>query len=158
MEPITVNVEATFFDRGDPDPEEEVIRKTADILASRGEKTVLNAIYDKTMELVSQKIEATLLQTIDAGWRKTDSWGEPTGKTITLGQMIRDILEKETKAGSRDRPSWLQTEVASIVRQVVSESLKDEIVNARKQFCAAVDEVLEKTIKENLARTLGLKC
>ncbi|RJQ07712.1 MAG: hypothetical protein C4551_06245 [Bacillota bacterium] len=113
-------------------------------------------VKDRTAKAVDKAIADVL-----AGpWRRTNTWGEPTGEAITLAELVRERLnEKAHDYGmSRDKPlTVLEKGVQDAVEAALKGELKPLVAEAQTKFRKALDDVLVSTLKKSLAEALQVR-
>lgn len=101
-------------------------------------------------ERVGKEIERVMVE----GWTMTNSYGEAHG-TATIKDRISKILNGKDSYSGRD--SYIDETIKRQVQETLTKTLKADIDAARNKFKAEVDAVLTATIREALAKNLGLK-
>jgi hypothetical protein len=112
----------------------------------------VEAIVEKIgRERVGKEIDRVLAE----GWPVTNEYGEAKGTNLTLKDRIGKILNMQDRYGSSQR--WLDERVKAQVQETLNKDLKADIQAARDKFKTEVDAVLTATIREALAKNLGLR-
>lgn len=124
------------------------------------EHAVADAVSEAVSALVEkigrERVSKAIDQAMSDGWAKTNSYGEPlTGTRITVKDRISEILHAKDSYSSRG--TYIDETIKRRVDEALSKDLKADIEAARNKFKAEVDAVLTATIREALAKNLGLK-
>lgn len=116
---------------------------------------VSEAVQAQVDKIGRDRISKAIEQVLSDGWQKTNDYGENTGAKIGLKERIGKILT------DRDRYSGNGVYIDELIKRQVQEALnkdlKADIQAARDRFKAEVDAVLTATIRDALAKNLGLK-
>lgn len=149
--PITFNLAHTVA--------EDYIRQA---ITTEVEKAVERAVSDAVggavtalVEKIGQaRIGKEIERVMAEGWPRTNSYGERTG-TATIKDRISEILNQQDRYSGNGR--YIDETVKRQVQETLNKTLKADIDAARNKFKAEVDAVLTATIREALAKNLGLK-
>jgi hypothetical protein len=113
--------------------------------------------YQRIDAVGQEEIRKRVVEALETGFRRTNSFGEPTGETITLKERLAAMLSKAESSGYRET----QTVVDRITREEIEKALRGafatEISNAAKAFRAKVDAVLTGKLTEALKQAMGLR-
>jgi hypothetical protein len=126
-------------------------------------KAIDSAVEDAVGEAVSalvekigrERIGKEIERVMAEGWSKTNQYGESTGVKLSIRDRIAMILNSRDSYSGRD--SYIDETVKRQVHETLNKDLKTDIQAARNKFKAEVDAVLTATIREALAKNLGLK-
>src|SRR3990167_1377571 len=111
----------------------------------------VTALVDRIgQERIGREIERVMAE----GWSRTNGYGERTG-TATIKDRISELLNAQDRYSSNGR--YIDETVKRMVQETLTKTLKADIDAARNKFKAEVDAVLTATIREALAKNLGLK-
>lgn len=139
---------------------EEFIRQAID---SQVEKAVEHAVSDAVSEAVTALVDkigqARIAKEIERvmaeGWPMTNEYGEARGSSVTIKDRISKLLNSQDRYSGRG--TYIEETVKRQVDETLNKTLKADIDAARNKFKAEVDAVLTATIREALAKNLGLK-
>lgn len=133
-------------------PLAEAMRKLIDQkISALAQEYVRNTLDDT----IRARISATVDAVIADGWQQTNSYGEPSGKRITLKERVSDLL---LKAQDRyDRSNWLDKQIKAAAEGVLTKEFKAEIDAAKAKVRAELDAVLTGKVTEALKSAIGLK-
>lgn len=118
-------------------------------------EAVEKAVSDLVNEIGKARVAKEVDRVLGEGWPRTNDYGEAKGPNVTLKERISKILEATDRYSSRG--SWIDERVKEHVNETLNKTLKPEIDAAKNKFKAEVDAVLTATIREALAKNLGLK-
>jgi len=119
-------------------------------VADSVEKAVTALVDRIGRERVNKEVERVMAE----GWTTTNEYGEARG-TATVKDRISKILN--AKDSYSNRGSYIDETVKRQVEETLNKTLKADIDAARNKFKAEVDAVLTATIREALAKNLGLR-
>lgn len=123
------------------------------------EHQVADAVREAVTGIVDgigrERISKAVDQVLAEGWQKTNDYGERVGASITLKDRIGEILRAHDRYSGRG--SYIDERVKERVDNALNKDLKADIEAARNKFKTEVDAVLTATIREALAKNLGLK-
>jgi hypothetical protein len=112
---------------------------------------VATAVDRISRERITKEVERVMAE----GWSTTNNYGESTGVRMSIKDRIGKILNGRDSYSGRD--SYIDETVKRQVQEALNKDLKGDIGAARDKFKAEVDAVLTATIREALAKNLGLK-
>lgn len=126
------------------------------------DKAIEHAVTDAVGEAVEKLVEKIgrervgkeIDRVLAEGWVITNEYGEARG-SATLKDRISQMLNATDRYSSNG--TWLNQRVKEQVNEALHKDLKADIEGARNKFKAEVDAVLTATIREALAKNLGLK-
>lgn len=122
------------------------------------ETAVADAVGDAVTKLVDrigqERVGKEIERVMVEGWARTNGYGERTG-TATIKDRISEILNQQDCYSGNGR--YIDETVKRQVNETLTKTLKADIDAARNKFKAEVDAVLTATIREALAKNLGLK-
>lgn len=110
---------------------------------------VIDAI---TKERVTKEIDATL----EAGWTMTNTYGEPSGKVLTVRDRVRAAFDRKDGSYS-DSKSYVEKWIQEGVARSLETILKAEVEDARKRLRAAFDDVLKLKFADTMRKMLGVE-
>ncbi len=125
---------------------EETQKRIRDTVA----KQVDHCVGEITTNLLRAEVEAIVAE----GWRETDTYGDATGRTITLRQRVAKTLDGRDQYSRERHLDKLFTET---LNAALRKELAEELQAARTAFRAKVDAVLNAKLHEALRDSLGLK-
>lgn len=126
-------------------------------------KAVEQAVSDAVGEAVSalvdrigqERVGKEIQRVMAEGWPMTTEYGEARGPNVTIKDRISKILNAQDRYSQRG--AYIDETVKRMVEETLKTTLKADIEAARNKFRAEVDAVLTATIREALAKNLGLK-
>lgn len=130
-------------------------RRVEDAIQHAVDDAVSVAVAGLVDEIGRERISKAIEQVLAEGWQKTNDYGENTGAKIGLKERIGKILGERDRYGSNG--TYIDELVKRQVQEALNKDLKADIQAARDKFKAEVDAVLTATIREALAKNLGLK-
>lgn len=104
------------------------------------------AVDARFRELTDEALRAECAKILTEGWRKTDSYGSPTGETLTLSSRVRDYI---AKGDGYNNP------VQDAHKKAVDEALKGEMGGLIKEATEKLRGMLDKTIADKLRAVLS---
>lgn len=123
------------------------------------ELKVTDAVEARTRTLVDELTRDRVKKEIDAlldeGWKQTDQWGAETGKTFTMRERVRGVLD--AKRDNYDRSTLVEKWLKEAVDYKLGTILNEELKSARERMKAAFDEVLQAKFTTSIRDALGLK-
>src|SRR5687768_11012019 len=117
-------------------------------------KLTTRAFEEAVQRQVGERIQAIL----DAGWKQTNHYGEPTGTTVTVRELILEKLN--TPVGDRyngGTKPLVKHLVDEAVNQALRQQLGKELARAQEEIRAAVDGLIKEKLAETLRSALGLR-
>ena len=126
------------------------------------EKAIESAVSDAVGQAVDAQVERIgrervgkeIERVMAEGWAITNEYGEARG-TATIKDRISKILNAPDRYSGHG--TYIDETVKRQVQETLNKTLKADIDAARNKFKAEVDAVLTATIREALAKNLGLK-
>ena len=123
------------------------------------ERAVDDAVTDAVTKLVEgvgrERIGKEIERVMAEGWPMTNEYGEAKGTSVTVKDRISKILNERDRYNSNG--TFIDQTVKRQVDETLNKTLKADIQAAKDKFKAEVDAVLTATIREALAKNLGLK-
>lgn len=113
---------------------------------------------DAFKEAVNTEATARIQAILDEGWQETSTWGEKTGKRVTIREMIVEKLGEKVGQGY-DRPgkSLIRHLVGEAVKGALGKELAAELEKAKNEIRDAVDGLIKEKLTETLRAALGLR-
>ncbi len=142
------------------DMKRDLASMVAQILADRLHREMIPVVRDAVKEAAQERVAAIVADAMAQGFRKTNTYGEPTGEPITMremvigevkGQMERRVTRNGNAAERYD--SGALPYVQYVAAKAAQEALNGELKAAAT---AAVDEV-KGSVKALVAEELGAK-
>lgn len=118
-------------------------------IADAVEARVSKLVEEITRERVSKEIDAVL----DAGWVETNTYGEATGKTLSVRDRVRDFFNKSDRYSGSKVQQWLQN---AVDRQLEAAS-KEEVAVAKDKLRKLLDEAIVGKFAVTIREALGVK-
>jgi hypothetical protein len=146
---------------------QEVTNAVADRVIGRLEETITTRVQEEIderivgtiQELVTQvsreKIEAALNACLEAGWRQTNHYGEPTGPAVGLKERVSQILNARNSSYSNDG-TFVEKAVKEEVDKVLRGELGKEIEKARADLRTALDEAVKTRLADAIKGAFGI--
>lgn len=132
--------------------------EVVDVLAARIQKDVAKGVRERINSIIDEQATQVIRETIEAGVPKTNTYGEPTGKTVSLrDEIVRVATEAMTKqrGGYNDSKTIVEEVIRKEVTGALTRELSSAVAEAKQQVTKAVTtsaaEVIERTITD-LAR------
>lgn len=123
------------------------------------EKAVEDAVGEAVSALVDrigqERVGKEIARVMAEGWPVTNEYGESRGSSVTVKDRISKILNATDRYSNRG--TYIDETIKRQVEETLNKTLKADIEAARNKFKAEVDAVLTATIREALAKNLGLK-
>ncbi|WP_280245449.1 hypothetical protein [Nocardia abscessus] len=149
-----------YEETGPVDLKRDLASEVAKILAPTLKDEMKTVVREVATEVAQERVNAIIDEALTAGFRKTNSYGEPIGQTITLREMIieevKGQLERKVSVDGRPADSYnraAMTYVEFVARRAARNALDGELGAAAD---AAVEEVKSK-VKAVVADDLGAK-
>lgn len=130
-------------------------------------KEVRDRVDDKIDDMVRAEIRAAIdkvveeriVPMIDGPWPLTNNYGERTGKTASLREIIVEKLTvPRGDSGYGRRPKTLVEElIENAVTAALNGALGAELKKAQEQIKTAVDDTIKTRLTETLKSALGLR-
>lgn len=159
---------------GDPDQEQpepfagprEIIQKiVADKLYTDLSKTIREFISQELRDNVQVQVETILREVIANPIVPTNRFGDRTGETTTLKEMITKQADATLKSkvnsrgevdpyGSRDTRPWVSHVVAQEVSKVMKGELQQAVADATQEAKEQLKEAVKETFAEQVAATV----
>jgi hypothetical protein len=117
-------------------------------------------------KIVDARLEKEVNDIIDNGWQQYDRWGEPTGKRMTLRELITGYIMKEVDQHGRDRSDsysdstkrnriyWF---VEKAINGIFDKETSNLVENFRKQVRERFTAEMAGKVTESIKSALGLK-
>lgn len=118
-------------------------------------KAVKDAVYDLVSKAGEKRVREEIDRAIAEGWPKTNDYGERVGPALTIKERIGQMLTSRDQYSGRG--TWVEESMKRKVEEALNKDLKADIEAARNKFKTEVDAVLTATIRDALAKNLGLK-
>ena len=118
-------------------------------------KAILNEVERRADTVSDELIRSTVVELLAEGWEQTNTYGESTGKVMTLKERISERLIPTNRGmGLPDVPikKFVQEEVNRVLRA----EFESELTEVRKAFRAQVDAALAGKMTEALRKSVGL--
>lgn len=169
---LSIDVDALFVEPSDLDGDPVNIRTAMRnaVVAAAAEKLVAGfdadtlhemrqEVHRVRSELVRERLVAEVTAAMDLPIQRTTRWGDPTGKSTTLRELIREELEEflagtrtERKMDSYDKsPHNLRELVNLVARDTMHGELGKSVRAARAEVNKQVQAILVQAIAEKLA-------
>lgn len=118
-------------------------------------KAVHAAIGERLLVIADEIVRPVIAEIVREGWSQTDTWGNPTGKTLSLKQRVTEYLFGKSDRYSSERPieSIFREELKKGLASEAGEALQKAIAELRKK----VDEELSGRVIKAMRESLGLK-
>lgn len=148
---------------GHPTLEEVVLERTAQLLVEKvlGAKPEWMSGFEQDLRTIrNEEIKAQVRPLIEAALGRemvpTDDWGNPQGPRTTLTELITKKVKEclAPKASSRmgGSPSLIESLINTEVERVLRGELQAELLKAKGQVIAAVQEQGSKVLAETITR------
>lgn len=139
---------------------EDYIRQAIQAEVSKAvEQAVSDAVGEAVSALVErigqERVGKEIQRVMAEGWPVTNEYGEARGSSVTVKDRISKLLNSQDRYSGRG--TYIDETVKRMVNETLDKTLKADIDAARNKFKAEVDAVLTATIREALAKNLGLK-
>jgi hypothetical protein len=124
------------------------------------------SVDDAVVKIVDARLEKEVNDIIDNGWQQYDLWGEPTGKRMTLRELITGYIMKEVDQHGRDRSDsysdsnkrnriyWF---VEKAINGIFDKETSNLVENFRKQVRERFTADMAGKVAESIKSALGLK-
>jgi hypothetical protein len=106
---------------------------------------------------IREAVKPLVREALERPIQRTNSWGERTGQTTTLSEIIMDEAKKvftEVKGSYRDKRPFIQGVVAEEVQKAFKKDIQEQVQKAReaiaKQLGTSVYQDVVKTALEAL--------
>ena len=144
----------------------EVIQKiVADKLYQDLSTEIRNFISQELRDTVQGQVEAILREVIANPIVPTNRFGDRTGETTTLKEMITKQAQDQLKSkvnsrgevdmyGNRDGTTWLSYVVGQQVAQVMKGELQQAVADATQEARDQLKEAVKETFAEQVAATV----
>jgi hypothetical protein len=136
------------------DDGESLHRMVEKAVESRLEHMVMTT-FERALD---REIGERVTSILEDGWPVTSSYGEHTGKTVTVRELI--LKKLDTPVGDsydRTRKSLVAHLVAQAVEGALGKELKAELERAKAEIRAAVDGLIKEKLTETLRAALGIR-
>lgn len=148
----------TDYEDGDEDGDgREPSSRTGDKLIKRVveiiEKRVAKQI-EHHLSTVPDRIEQVVEKLIEEGYPTTNSYGEVTGKAISLEDRVR---EKLFKGDRYNHSSWVEQTTTKFIEQQIKGELKPLFDEAKKKMKGLMDASLMEKLAKSMREGLGLR-
>jgi hypothetical protein len=150
---MAINVAFEGWDEGKV--EESIVRQAAQILADRLDEKAAELLEALVVERAGAKVDSIIDSVASMEFKKTNSYGEPTGETITLAGMLRDSIQRIEKDGYYNKP---KARLSKVVEEELDKALRSElgkeIEAAKKEIRASIDAKFVGAIQEALKNAM----
>lgn len=159
MSKIEVEVKAQVFEADEDESiERQVISKAADILVERLSKDAAQKVSALVEARVGDQLTEMVARVIEEGIKETNSYGQPTGKTITVRGLVMDRLSSmlKPKDSSYERKAGeIERQAASMIDEAVKQFLAKEIVGELNGVKVQLKEKLTAAVLGNLQQQVS---
>lgn len=100
-------------------------------------------------------IKKQMRDLIEDGWQKTDSYGRPDGKKVTVKDLVLEYMNAHDRYDSRG--TWMQKTLQSLLTETLQKVVAPEIEAARKAFKDMLDTSIREKLTNALREAMGLK-
>jgi hypothetical protein len=147
---VTIDVSQIRYDLA------EIVRESVkESVEAHLRKLVEAEVEGVATEVVRDKIQAAAAEVFATGWTKTDEYGRPKEKSLTVRDMILEHLT------SRDRYSgagtWMERMLNEHLAATIKEVVQPEIDAAKKAFKEMLDGSIRDKLSAALREAMGLK-
>lgn len=155
----------SYDDDGDAVPEgvETVGDKVAQIIAKEAMRrpeyaTLRDRVTEMRKEIIREELRPIITAALHAPLRKTNTYGEPTGATTTLNEMI---MEEAAKAWATSKDSYgrdkttVQDVIRTEVRAHINEAVAKAVKEAQEAALKAIGDVAASPVIEAVKKALG---
>lgn len=122
-------------------------------------RTLRTLSADRIRELIDERIQPMLDEAFAAPIPLTNTYGEPTGKTKTLREMVidtaREVMNRRTDSYGRNK-SVLETKLEEVTIKVVSKELQGEIDAQKAQIRSALKDSAASVLAAAMAKQAGV--
>jgi len=119
------------------------------------------ALKDRVVEIRNQEIREAvkplIREALERPIKRTNTWGEPTGKETTLSEIILDEAKKvftEPRDSYRSKTPWITEVIRTAVQDAFQKDIQEQVKKARegiaKQLGTNVYQDVVKTALEAL--------
>lgn len=121
----------------------------------RGWKEV---VHDRILSAIDERVTPILDEAFAAPLPLTNGFGEPTGKTTTLRELIVAEAHKQLKvnAGRLDGKTPLMKVLEEVTERALTADLKAEVDAAKEQLRAAMKDAAAAVLGSAMAKAQGL--
>lgn len=158
MAKIEVTATATVFDGydhegGEREIEAEIIRVAADKLAESVKSKVIERIESMVEAQATDQITAIVKNAIEGEIHTTNSYGEKTGKTVTvrglLMEKVQEMFKPKSNYSNRDS---MDGRADNLVQECVNQFLSKEMVTELNGIKAKLKGALTTAVLGNLQK------
>jgi hypothetical protein len=121
-----------------------------DKVAKKVEKEIERQVNEKVTEWVAVAIDQPL--------QKTDEWGAPTGKPMTLVELVRNQVGNHLRSdqrGTYGRDSVVGKAINETTQNVLAKDLKDEIDSVKADLRGRVHASASQVLADSITKALG---
>ena len=154
MSEIKVSAEVTVFEDCEMSSIEDRIislaaKKLLEEVRESAKQTVICSVNDE----IAAQVEVIIKEVIEAGFQKTNHYGEGTGEKKTVRSMISDHLEKKTSRYNEPARTVIEEMIETMVRVALREDFTVEISEAKDDLKSK----LRNGIAQKLADSFNIK-
>lgn len=132
---------------------EKLVERAANELDKRVADAVEAAVASTAEKLARERLEAECERVLTEGWQKTDQYGAPQGKVMSLKDRMSEMLNRTTGYNSQ---RWADELIQKAMTDHFGRAFRDESNALLNKFRAQADELLSSKIAEMLKSALGL--
>lgn len=127
-----------------------------DKLFTHAKNQVEKATKEAVDALAREMVEPKIRELLQKGWTQTNTYGEPTGKTISLSERVSMAIEHRSDRVGPTRVAFIEEVIRQEVSQFIREGLKGEQEHAAKEVGAMLDKAVQAAFADSVKKSLGI--
>lgn len=127
----------------------ELVKRVKEIIEEKVARGV-----EEHLEKVPNRIEQIVEKILEAGFPQTNNYGEPTGRTLTLEERVREKLFGVDRYAKK---SWLDQHAKTFVQKKIDGELKSLFEEAREKMKLLMDATLLEKLAKSMREGIGLR-